>query len=356
MTRMPSVCNKRGVLVNGRQPNASCHHIILTNPIMKRFILSQHSAATTLRTAASVALFATGSLLCHAQGYPQPTLFYDFNNPTGSTVSSVNSSESLDFDSYIYDDGFSIAPSYTAGGLGVSGLSTDRALDLSQATGMGGSSNFGGGATSTGDLSDVPGFQGARSFTMAGWFYATESAITTNSQLINISNASNDGFRLYGHTNGRLLLDYVGDHGRDNFSSTRDSYSTVGEWVFFAVTIDTTVAEGDNLFFYSVDANGELVVNISHRMDLGPLKVGDRSLVLGNFSGPATNRPFQGYLDNFGFWVDDQGAAGALSLEQLDSFRTGGVIPEPEQFAMLSGLLLLICGIYYRHKQRRLSS
>lgn len=306
-----------------------------------------------LRTTASVTLFTAGSLL-FAQTYPQPTLFYNFDNPTGSTVSSVNSSATLDFNSYIADGGASIAPSYTAGGLGVSGLSTDRALDLSHATGMGETTNRGGGAVSSGGLDTVPGFQGAVSFTLAGWFYATESAINTNANLINVANGDNDGFRLSGFSNNRLQLNYVGEEDRASFNSANNAYATVGEWVFFAVTVDTSITDGNNLFFYSVDSNGDLIVNASHQTNLGALVVGNRDLVLGNFSGPATNRPFQGYLDNFGFWVDDQGGAAALSLEQLDTFRLSA-IPEPGHIAAFGGFLLLACSLYHRRKQRNLT-
>lgn len=303
------------------------------------------------------------SALAAQASFPQPTLFYDFNDPDGSTVSSVDSSGSLDFDSYIYDSNTGdplIQPSYTAGGVGVSGFANDRALDLSDASGMGGSTNNGGGAVAEAGFDTVTGFDGAQSFTIAGFFYATESVIVSNAQLVNVSNASTDGFRLSGRTGstggGNLQLDYVGENERQAVESTGGRYSAVGEWVFFALTLDTTITSGDNLFFYYVNEQGEMAIADAMEFDAGAMVVGDRSPVFGNFAGstdPATTRPFQGYLDNFALWVDPDGASGALSMAELESFYLTS-IPEPAHFSSVLGLMLLCLMAFRRGSSRGL--
>lgn len=327
---------------------------------MKNYTRSHHRflSLSGLRASLFVTLLTTASLV-FAQSHPQPTLFYDFNNPSGATISSVNSTQNLDFNSYGYP--YTVTPSFTADGGGVSEQSGDRALDLSSATGMGGGGeNSGGGAVSTANLSTVPGFSGAVSFTLAGWFYTTESSIATNAHLMNLSDGNNGGFRLSGQGTesnaGNLRLEYVGENGRDTFTSTNNPYAAVGEWVFFAVTVDSTITdpEVDNVFFYHVDANGDLVVTNSLHSGLGALQMTNRNLVFGNaaLSGatPSTTRPFQGYLDNFGLWVDDEGAGAALSLAELNVFRLSQ-IPETGHFSAAAGFLILAFWGYRRFRR-----
>lgn len=284
--------------------------------------------------------------------YPTPALYYDFNTSGGAGneyVSSSNSTQSLDFRMYGYNNGVEWKDSLSPAGGGVSGALGDRSLDLTSATGMGGTTNQGGGAYSVGGLNTV-GFSGAKSFTVAGWFYATEEVLNVNAQLINVSNGDIDGFRLSGASGGNLQFDYVGSDSRGTYTTSSGSWSAVGEWVFFAMVLDTTITEGNNLFFYVGSIEDGVTLAHSARSTRGSLVIGSRSVTMGNFTGsmnPATNRPFQGYIDNVAFWVDAEGSGGALSLEQLDAFRASA-IPEPGSVAMGMGILILACALLRR--------
>jgi hypothetical protein len=136
---------------------------------------------------------------------PAPTLFYDFNSADGYTVESTGTAE-MDLNMYRWTAqtaGAAVLDN-RLGGTGPSGAPGDTTLNLSGALSMGG---FGSGAVG-GNLAVL---DGAASLTMAGWFYASQTALTTNAHLLNAFPGSSDaGFRLEGRSDGSLRLNIVG--------------------------------------------------------------------------------------------------------------------------------------------------
>ncbi len=315
-----------------------------------------------------IALSSASFVAAGATIVPTPNLFWDFNSSTGDDGEIVSStgSASMDLTMYQYNAAAVGSKVYVnslgASGSGVSGLSTDRALDLSAATGMGGTTNFGGGAAGT-SLAGVAGFSGAISMTIAGWYYVVgEAPINSNSNLVSTS-ASEKGFRVVGNTNSRLQLYYGGEGYKDSngnassksFSSaTNGPWAATGEWIFFATTIEITDTQ-TLVRFYSGAVDGEVTsrgqTTYTHVVDedegileLGDFVPGTAPLTIGNFANASTSRPFKGYIDNIGLWASATDASGALTLSQLEALRMSQIqpIPEPGHIGLVGmGALLL---------------
>ncbi|HWL52228.1 MAG TPA: hypothetical protein VNQ90_07325 [Chthoniobacteraceae bacterium] len=320
------------------------------------------AVATGAASLFAIASFATGQTVT----VPTPLLFWDFNSSTGNTVASTGS-ETMDLTMYRPDPDVPStrqeANMLGGAGSGVSGAAGDRALDFSGATGMGKDNGYGGAAVG-GYLADVPGFDGAISMTIAGWYYTTKIQIGGDAQIINMSDAQKGGFRLVGQSGGGRLgvYNFVGSPpeggGTNRYvasffsSSSPRNYSAVGEWVFFAFTIDSSGTDTVMSYYYG-SADGEVkldsttsVANIG-----GHTASFTKDLTLGNYSGNGTTYPFQGLMDNIGLWASTTNGSGALTLQQLEALRVSQ-IPEPGAGALIgaAGLLLLGRALASRRK------
>lgn len=308
----------------------------------------------------SLLLLSAANLASAQETVPSPTLFYDFNSSDGYTLVSSGTAE-MNLDMYTWTDRTQGAAAFSnrLGGVGPSGAPGDRTLNLSNATQMGGSNSYGGGAVG-GSLDTISGLDGAKSLTIAGWFNATQSPITTNAHLINTAAGSAaagyTGFRLDGRAGGALELTIAGENGRVAFTSD-SSYGAVGSWIFFAVTFDN-IGPGDSVVnFYIGGVDGEVALASSTLTgNVGDFKAGTRPLTIGNVAvndgSFGTNRPFQGYMDNIGLWSSTEDSSGALTIQQLENLRQQQVIPEPSVAACLLGAFALLACLKTVFKKR----
>lgn len=220
-----------------------------------------------------------------------------------------------------------------ANGTGVSGAATDRALNNTAASGMGGTTNSSGGrATHTADFNAI---DGLLKFTVSGWF-KTDSTAPLGGNAILVANRSGvAGFDLHGDPNvpGNLIL------AVDNGSNSSPGFGATQQWVNFAVTYDGTILQpGPNVFFYAGGINTPLTLVGSGTNTNGsgndpasdetmPLSIGSRVLF-----GTTDADPFDGFLDNIRIWDDVQPLAALQSLRLSDV----AAVPEPASALLLT--------------------
>src|SRR3990172_8404373 len=167
-------------------------------------------------------------------------LEYKFNE-TGTTAPSTGSDATA---VTLRDSAGAATDLHSADGLGVSGLTGDRAFDNTASTSMGGS---GGRA----DQADLAAIDTLTSFTLQGWFKTDGSTAIGGgigiSKAVLIHNTSGIavnavGFELFGQQ-GDLKL------AVDGSNASTSEYGDTQSWVFFAVTYDGTLAS-NNVKFY----------------------------------------------------------------------------------------------------------
>jgi hypothetical protein len=272
-------------------------------------------------------ILATTSALPAAQ-----LLSYQFNDATNSATAAATgtvagSAPALNI----------VAPALIgADGSGVSGAPTDRALNNTAATSMGGTTNSSGGrATHAADFESI---DNLLKFTVSGWF-KTDSTSPLGGNAILVANRSGvAGFDLHGDPNtpGNLIL------AVDNGSNTSPGFGATQQWVNFAVTYDGTILQpGPNVFFYAGGINTPLTLvgsgtntngsgNDPADNETNPLSIGSRVLF-----GTVDADPFDGLLDNIRIWNDIQPLAALESLRQSDATA----VPEP------SAIFLAVCAL-----------
>jgi len=150
------------------------------------------------------------------------------------------------------------------------------------------------------------------SITLSGWFRTQGELLGAFARLFWFNHRQ----QIYAWPEASLTL--VATGSRDARSDA--AWTEIDTWLFFAVTLDGTVAE-DNVHFYkgSVDQPVTLVSTAS--METGPFDVGGVPFSVGNnYVNSSPTQPFDGWLDNFRLH-GGSGSEGVLSVGQLENLR-----------------------------------
>ena len=215
-----------------------------------------------------------------------------------------------------------------ASGSGVSGLSGDYAFDNAAAsTGMGSLGT--GGYASTASIGTV--MDSTTSFTLSGWMNP-QTQISSGARIIEQFNTGTSYWRLSSDTAGRLSLAMATPtmSSASITSPAGSAYSGTGQWTFFAVTYDGTIAS-NNVKFYVGGTNSAASLVGTVTLNGGTLGINTAGLAMGG--GPT--RPMDALLDNLRIDGVTSGAGGALSLAQLETIRYSA-IPEPSVLLLIA--------------------
>ncbi|XHR30936.1 MAG: LamG-like jellyroll fold domain-containing protein [Chthoniobacteraceae bacterium] len=250
-------------------------------------------------------------------GSAVPLFQYKFSE-TGSNVR--NTGSALNGDLTLYNSSGAVADMHSGDAGGLTGLTGDRAFDGTSATGMG-SSYIGPFAQSSASASAA--IDGLQSFTIQGWFNASE-AIRNVARLVDLTNTGSGFYLSGGGTPGTLSL------GINNtcYATSPASFSTVNTWVFFAVTYDASLS-ANNVNFYcgGLRTNAVQWVGAS-TISNTPVIVDPRcGIGIGNTRGPI--RPFHGKLDNVAIYGSRWDDRGARTLFELESSRLADIAAVP---------------------------
>lgn len=282
----------------------------------------------------------------HAQSLIYEFRFNDAANGT-STNSTAPGGATANFSNYVATGSGDRAPDdlYGAPGSGVSGQVGDIAFDNSGSTRMGGSGNINESGAGYGGMALVTNgadlLNGARSFTVQGW-YNGASTPTNYARLIEIGSF---GIWFQGTGSGTVLqassrLDATGTTAQ-LLTSNDASMLQANTWTFFAFTYDGVTGVAS---LYGGNSENSVSLLASTTFAASTLNTvtsaTSQGLAIGNGLGNASQRPFDGLLDNFRVWGEASGAGGALTKAQLEAVRLADLgysqIPEPSAFALLA--------------------
>ncbi|WP_269522247.1 LamG domain-containing protein [Coraliomargarita parva] len=237
----------------------------------------------------------------------------------------VADSGSLGIDGALLNDA-----GFTAGGAGSfsQALSTDSV----------GSQNF-----FRADTSDNSAF-GLDAITIAMWVNIS-SFNDTDRLLSNVT--SSTGFDFYltnsGTSSGdyRLVFNFNSTSGA--VYSSDDAALQTTEWVFVAVTYDSSIVSGDNVFFYVGNESTSLALT-SGAQKSGSIVTSTADLEIGGTPATGNDRTPVSLFNDVRIYD------GALSLSELEGLRVA-VIPEPSTYAMGLGLIGLL--FVFARRQRK---
>src|SRR3990167_6400244 len=188
-------------------------------------------------------------------------LEYKFNE-TGTTAPSTGSDATA---VTLRNSAGAATDLHSADGLGVSGVTGDRAFDNTASTDMGGT---GGRA----DQADLAAIDTLTSFTLQGWFKTAGSTAigggSGSSQAVLLHNTSGaggskKGFELYGQQDN-LKLEV------DNGNASTSAYGDTQSWIFFAVTYDGS-STANNVKFYKGSASSEVTLVATQTINKGQI-------------------------------------------------------------------------------------
>ncbi len=227
---------------------------------------------------------------------------------------------------------------HSASGTGVSNTAGDEAFDGTSASTMGNSAS-GGQALLT---AAVPALESLESFTLTGWFKTDGSEVIGSGARLFSQPGTGAGFSLNGDnaTAGKLDLTVNGTV----IASTAASYTTAGQWTFFAVTYNGT-ATSSNVKFYIGNSASSVTLASTVSLNKGTEVSPNAALSIGQTAAGAAS--FDGLLDDMAVYGSSTDASGALTLSQLDTIRLADLsaVPEPSDLALVAcGAVALLCG------------
>lgn len=174
------------------------------------------------------------------------------------------------------------------------------------------------------------------SFTISGWLKSNGASALSSGRimenasgvLILFTGAGTYQIQIDGNTTG-----FIADSG--------NHYSDTQKWMFFAVTYDGT-SNLNNVKFYkgyrnSTEAGGDPSVQLVNTATIDQGTVNSDNAALNLLNRSAGDRTLDATLDNFR--IDGTQAAGdssgALTLSQLETYRTTDLVPEPATVGLL---------------------
>ncbi len=154
---------------------------------------------------------------------------------------------------------------------------------------------------------------GLKSLTLCGWFH---TAAAGNRLL------TNTGF--CGRLGQLMLRSYDNDShmvlGVNNLWTPVDGdivFDQENQWVFFAVTYDSTRSSGHVHWYKAIpDTAGGVQSVKSHDLSAGPLQEKDSELTVANLLASGAYS-FSGYFDEFRIFGSKDNASGALDIQQI---------------------------------------
>ncbi len=215
---------------------------------------------------------------------------------------------------------------YGIDGSGLTGKPGDFALDIGRTTQAMGADGKSGGTAKVSDAAQLLGAMA--SFTVTGWFKAA-SPLGKAARIVEYTDPPLNGFCLFSGDNGMLVLSInkktavIPYRSKNCFNQNAE-----GQWVFFAVSYDST-KESENVVFYGGTPTDEPVVIATEDLDAGKTVELNRhgSLSIGNTTNGT--RPFHGMLDDIAIYSSGTDGAGALSLEQITAIYKANLGASP---------------------------
>jgi hypothetical protein len=226
-----------------------------------------------------------------------PILQYTFNESGTSVASTGLNLTPLTF----IDASGSAADLHSADALGVSGLPGDRAFDNTASTGMG-IGGVGGAA-----LLPANSFGTLSSFTFQCWFNAS----VTPGNAARLLEAGS--FAVFAGETSILYCNGL------NARASTTAYGEANQWIFFAVTYDSTQTENNVAFYYGTETTPVTQVGSYETLNGGPV-ADNQQVTVGNYNA-GNYRPFQGYLDDLRLFGSASDSSGVLSQSQLETIR-----------------------------------
>ncbi|XHR26702.1 MAG: GDSL-type esterase/lipase family protein [Chthoniobacteraceae bacterium] len=241
----------------------------------------------------------------------EPRLAFDFNAGTGTSAHGLGSDPAELVMQNQGNEPFSL---YGADGTGLTGKPGDFALDIGRTTqAMGADGKFGG----TAKISDASRELGPMaSFTVTGWFKAA-SPLGKAARIVEYTDPLLNGFIFFTGDGGMLSLSINKKAATIPYRSKNCfNENAVGNWVFFAVSYDSTKESG-NVVFYGGTPNAEPEVVATENLDAGKtVELNQHGfLTIGNNN--ISTRPFHGMLDDIAIYSSEADGAGALNLEKI---------------------------------------
>ncbi len=261
----------------------------------------------------------------HAAQGQQELLHYPFNDPELQTTTTADAGPDGHALTMYSADG-ELAALQT--GPGVSGKAGDHAFNNSRATGMG-NNGKGGWAEAAIPGQETIWQRGMTSFTVTGWFQATESQPSATARLVYIQpSLQGNAMTVWAVGGGRLELRV--DKLTDGGQSDPVFGGKPGEWNFFAVTFDGTKGSENVRYYAGTDSSSvrEVGVGTLALERWVPARDGSHTplCIIGN-GGRDVQRPFQGHIDEVRLFGAETGSGGALSQEKLEQIRCEALAP-----------------------------
>lgn len=234
-----------------------------------------------------------------------------------------------------------LVPSATAGvAPGVSGLPGDYALDLRSNSTMGGDGKQGYGFVYSG----ANPLNNSQSFTITGWYNAS-AALGNGARLLDLGPIS-----VFFNDN-QLFLRVTKSGTNYNASSGAEDFLNQNVWTFFAISYDSTLGS-DNVNFYAGSSVDEVSLIRTFGINPGTIVVETDASRLNIGGRLAGDYNFKGLIDDIRIYSDTEGSGGVLDLAQLESVRTGALVPEPTTTALISAGCVITATALLRRRRR----
>lgn len=239
-----------------------------------------------------------------AQADPVPIIEYTFNETGTNAFSSGSQSTPM-----ILKNSSGIATDlHGLPGSGVKGTSSDRAFNNTATSGA-----VGGWGEHAVDLDAI---DELASFTFTCWF-KSDTGLNPGGRLIHkrTGPTPTDGFDIF-LADGQCHVKI-----NDGQIPSVIVYTNVAEWVFLAITYDSTASE-KNIKFYNGSPTKPVYCNREPLFSKGVPVATATPAAFGNINSEYYyQRPFVGYLDNIRMYGSKTDSSGVLSLAQLEALR-----------------------------------
>jgi serine/threonine protein kinase len=283
---------------NGMMDDVMMFNRALTSTEVEDLFDSQNTGAPRAEIAATAALPSPSPSPVASTEIPVPILQYTFDE-TGKYAAGIGSDRTK---LTLINASGAAADLHSTDRFGVSGLPGDRAFDNTASSGMG-SLGSGGAATFTsGTIGEIG------SFTFQCWY--------------NASGRPWGGARLFDASNFGVSCDLASivlEVNGTKVGCPAEPYNKINQWIFFAVTYDSTNTEG-NVAFY-IGTKSTRVIQVGDRHGLNNVSPPDAEMfTVGNIHR-GNSRPFQGYIDDVRLFGSASGSSGVLNQAQLEVLR-----------------------------------
>lgn len=207
-------------------------------------------------------------------------------------------------------------------GSGVSGETWDRALSLTNATGMG-SAGAGPVARHAADLDLVDGLV---SFTASGWYKTSVPGETPANYANFINNGSSATGYLIQNNGGTGKALNLNVNNVSGCATANNTFSDANKWVFFAVTYDSTSTTNNARFYRGyrtlAEAGGKplLACVATNTYLAGTPNADSATFCVGN--RPDRLRPLRAFMDNIRLYGSKRDGSAALDEAAIAAIRS----------------------------------